>query len=82
MQTNLRLRGGSLGAPLASSNESVKLFPIRTAGDDPRDDLLVDMCRPATPPNILKNQKQYRISLFANKNANLHNSKVSNRIDR
>lgn len=60
--TNLRLRGGNLGIPIASS----KLFPMRTAGEDPR--LLVEICRPATPPNILQIQKQNQINEAAKKN--------------
>lgn len=56
--TARRRRGGTRGAllvPPASSSDSVKLFPIRTIGDEPR--RRVDICRPATPPNILEWEK-------------------------
>ena len=53
--TARRRRGGTRGGTALSSSDNVRLFPIRTIGDDPR--LLVDICRPATPPNILQREK-------------------------
>lgn len=47
-----RRLGGMRGASIPSGCSNEMLPPRRTIGDDPR--RLVDMCRPATPPNILK----------------------------
>lgn len=62
--TALLRRGDILGAIMvpSASNDTVKLFPNRTIGDEPR--RLVDICRPATPPIILE-KTIMSISIFA-----------------
>lgn len=63
------IRGG-IAAP-SPSNGNVRLLPKRTIGDEPR--RLVDICRPATPPNILLNRPNKHENRKNRKNTKLIN---------